>query len=76
MAIGVVRCVVLGDVRLLWPCIVVLLMLSTFVVVGVTKEVGIVTLEVDGIPSLVVVLDETSSSVMKLLLDVVAALVR
>ena len=63
------------DVRLLLPCIVVLLTLTTVVVVGVTKEVGIVMLEAEKIPSLVVVLDEMFSSVMSPERDVVDALV-
>ena len=56
-------------------CIVVLLMLSTVVVVGVTVEVDIVMLEAEGITPANVVLDEMFSSVMTLLLDVVHALV-
>ena len=53
----------------------VLLMLTTLVVVGVTVEVGIVMLDEEGIPSIGVVLDEMFFSVITLLLVVVQALV-
>ena len=71
MDIDVAWRVVPGDVGLLGLFIVVLLMLSTLVVVGVIVEVCNVMLKSDGSPSLDVVLDETFSSVLAVVDDLV-----